>query len=91
VCHDMASPTDYRKLAHPRLGMYFTGEHQGVSLVLPAAQCACMLSYVSLVSGAFVIMAGAWRTVSCAQSLHLELSQATVEADCHHGCRQRSG
>jgi hypothetical protein len=41
VCHDMASPTDYRKLAHPRLGMYFTGKgrwlwlHDAVSALLP--------------------------------------------------------
>ncbi len=27
ITHDMESGTDYRKLAHPRLGMYFTGPH----------------------------------------------------------------
>jgi AFG1-like ATPase len=49
VCHDMASPTDYRKLAHPRLGMYFTGERHRVSSALQNSVCS--LSLVSLSSG----------------------------------------
>ncbi len=32
MCHDMESDTDYRKLAHPRLGMYFTGPDRDAEL-----------------------------------------------------------